>query len=85
MLGCWWWRLEASGLLLLLFSLLAESWGVTTLIFYILFCDTLEIFRKFFFLIYRFHQNFGRVSPILGGPKLSTYTLFTLLISHISS
>ena len=49
MLGCWWWRLEASGLLLLLFSLLAESWGVTTPIFYILFCDTLEIFRKFFF------------------------------------
>jgi hypothetical protein len=42
-----------------------------------------------FFFIYRFHQNFhqnfGRVSPILGGPKLSTYTLFTLLISHISS
>jgi hypothetical protein len=35
--------------------------------------------------VYRnFHRNFGRVSPISEGPKLSIYTLFTFLISYIS-
>jgi hypothetical protein len=30
------------------------------------------------------YRNFDGVSPILGGPELSTYDLFTLLIYHIS-
>jgi hypothetical protein len=57
---------------------------VTTLIFLHSFSQYIGNFQVIFFLIHRFHQNFGRVSLILVGPKLSTYTLFTLLISHIS-
>jgi hypothetical protein len=66
-----------------------QTWTVTTPIFLHSFSRYFGNFQvNFFFVIYRFHQNFyqnfGRVSPILVGPKLSTYTLFTLLISRIS-
>ena len=67
----------------------SRSPNVTTLIFLHSFSQYIGKFQViFFFYIYRFHQNFhqnfGRVSPIPVGPKLSTYTLFTLLITHIS-
>jgi len=88
MLGCWWWRLEASGLLLLLFSLLAESWGVTTPIFYILFCDTLEIFRKFFFFDIqvppKFPPKFRQSLPYTGRSQvIDIYPVYTSNISHL--
>jgi len=51
----------------------------------------LAIYWKFsgnFFFQYtgstKISTKISAVSPILVGPKLSTYTLFTLLISHIS-